>query len=303
MGMVAMKVIILKLLLLPGIAAAVDLAASSARGARRLHSSPNIHLSQGLLSKDIVSHMLGKMPKGESAWMPCIGQRVEYFSKRCAFLPVKDDDVILHQALSHIEAAFNVDTAKLRSGPGLPLIRYLPGAPAVGIHGDIGATGLVPNATLVVYLTDADAADSGSTFFPKLDTLAPVVPKAGSVLSFQNVDAASGLPDPRAHHGVSRVSSSAAQDRIVVQIPLRHPSLGANAHSRPRGEAYAEHVSGGKHTLHLGIMGLFLLGWLAHYVYQNYLDPNRVPGVGGGAFIASIVKQSAAAPLPVDQRI
>ena len=50
-------------------------------------------------------------------------------------------------------------------------------------------------------------------------------------------------------------------------------------------------------------MGLFLLGWLAHYVYQNSLDPNRVPGVGGGAFIASIVKQSAAAPLPVDQRI
>ena len=263
----------------------VDLAYSSARGARRLHESPSVYLTDQLLSAEAVTHILGRVPSDESAWSPCIGQKAEYASKRCALLQVGADDTVLRKALSSIDAAFNVDVSKLRDG-GLPLIRYLPGAPSVGIHGDIGATGLVPNATLVVYLTDADASGSGSTYFPHLP-ISPVDPKAGSVLSFANVDA-EGRPDPRAQHGVSSVSSSATRDRVVIQIPLRHPAAAVRppassstsllsfgrkwAEQRPRGEAYAEHVSGMKHRAHLGIMALLLLGFVAHYIYQNYLS-------------------------------
>ena len=290
----------------------VDLAYSSARGARQLHDSPSVYLTDQLLSADAVTHILRQVPSDESAWSPCIGQKSEYASKRCALLQVGTEDAVLRKVLSSIEAAFNVDASKLRDG-GLPLIRYLPGAPSVGVHGDIGATGLVPNATLVVYLTDADASGSGTTFFPHLP-ISPVEPKAGSVLSFANVDA-DGRPDPRAHHGVSSVSSSATRDRVVIQIPLRHPaaavrppasttssllSFGRNrAEQRPRGEAYAEHVSGMKHRAHLGIMALLLLGFVAHYIYQTYL--------AGPAddfnFVSSVVEDptlKAAVPAAVD---
>ena len=87
-------------------------------------------------------------------------------------LPVAGD-ALLEEVTATIGTTWNIDVSLLRRD-GLPIIRYLPGAPSVGVHGDIGATGLVPNVTLVLYLTDGEAASgeveqkqgSGQTFFP-----------------------------------------------------------------------------------------------------------------------------------------
>ena len=69
-----------------------------------------------------------------------------------------------------------------------------------------GADGLVPNRTLVAYLTDADAPGSGETFFPALNV--SVAPARGAVLAFDNTDAA-GAPDPAMRHGVTAVAAAA----------------------------------------------------------------------------------------------
>ena len=143
------------------------------------------------------------------------------------------------QVLAKIESTWNVDTAQLRQG-GLPIIRYLPGAPAVGKHGDEDRHGVVPNATLVMYLTNSDKTASGSsgqTIFPEANVA--VTPKQGSVLSFQNVDE-HGARHPHAKHLVGAVPKDAAGDRLVVQIPIAHGAKG----TRPY--AYPEHVSGNK---------------------------------------------------------
>ena len=66
-------------------------------------------------------------------------------------------------AIAKIEHAWDVDVAELRKG--LPIIRYLPGAPPVGKHGDEDRHGTVPNATLVVYLTGSDSPKAGQTLF------------------------------------------------------------------------------------------------------------------------------------------
>ena len=77
--------------------------------------------------------MLSKVPKDEAAYSPCIGQVDEFDSKRCTFLPVAGD-ALLEAQLAKIEHSFDIDVAQLKSG-GLPIIRYLPGAPPVGKHG------------------------------------------------------------------------------------------------------------------------------------------------------------------------
>ena len=117
----------------------------------------------------------------------------------------------------------------------------------MGVHGDIGATGLVPNMTRVLYLTDGGEGVGGQTFFP--DAGVAVAPRRGAVLSFVNVDAATGAPDPAARHGVGAVNAAARGDRLVVQVPVLHRAGAA------RGVAYAEHVSGAKHKVHMGLMG------------------------------------------------
>ena len=131
--------------------------------------------------------------------------------------------------------AWQVDTSRLLA-EGLPIIRYLPGAPPVGKHGDMNEHDIVPNATLVAYLTDAEVAGSGHTIFPDADV--SVAPKKGSVLAFQNVDAA-GAPHPRAQHLVGAVAKEATGDRLVMQIPIMHPAGEAPY-------AYPQHVSGMK---------------------------------------------------------
>jgi len=169
--------------------------------------------------------------------MPCIGQVDEFDSKRCTMLPVKGD-AILEAALAKVENTWDVDVKRLAE-EGLPIIRYLPGAPAVGKHGDEDRHGVVPNATLVLYLTNTDhtaAGASGQTIFPEADVT--VTPRGGSILSFQNVDGA-GAPHPKAKHLVSAVPKGAAGDRLVVQIPIAHKT-GVRAY------AYPEHVSGNK---------------------------------------------------------
>ena len=149
----------------------------------KLHPTQSVWQTHGVLSDSAVAHVLGKLPNDETGlWHPCVGQVAQFASKRCTLLPVKGD-IVLHAALASIEAAWGADLGALHAG-GLPIIRYLPGAPAVGVHGDRGASGLVPNATLVVYLTDGEAG-SGETVFPALGL--KVSPKRGSVLSFMNV--------------------------------------------------------------------------------------------------------------------
>merc|ERR1711998_5387 len=161
---------------------------------------------------------------------PCIGQVHEFKSKRCTFLPASGDPII-EAAIAKIGQAWNMDTSQLLEG-GLPIIRYLPGAPPVGKHGDEDRHGVVPNATLVIYLGDGD----GQTIFPEANVA--VSPHRGAVLSFQNVDDA-GRPHPNGQHLVSAVPHDAPSDRLVVQIPISFSSAG-EAH------AYPEHVSGNK---------------------------------------------------------
>ena len=146
---------------------------------------------------------------------------------------------------------WDIDTSMLTKG--LPVIRYLPGAPPVGVHGDKGGNGAVPNATLLMYLTNSELADqpdsaSGQTFFPEVNVV--VSPHRGNVLSWTNVDT-HGTPDPAAKHGVRSVSKDSKSDRFVVQIPIIF-KVGNN-----RGLAYPEHVSGmKKHTPGALMMGL-----------------------------------------------
>ena len=166
-----------------------DLAAPAANDAIQLHAEPNIWLAHGFLSDSSVSHVLSRLPKDESAYTPCIGQVEEYSSKRCTFLPVVGDSVI-ETVVAKIQAAWKIDTSALTKS-GLPVIRYLPGAPPVGVHGDIGANGLVPNATLVLYLTDSEQS-SGQTYFPSIgpEGGVQVTPRRGSIPFRMSTDAA-----------------------------------------------------------------------------------------------------------------
>jgi hypothetical protein len=213
--------------------------ARPAHVAERLSSSPSIWLSHDFLSAAAISHLVSKVPKDETAYSPCIGQTDEFDSKRCTHVPVAGDE-ILEAALAKIEHAWDMDVSKLRAG-GLPIIRYLPGAPQVGKHGDEDRHGVVPNATLVMYLTKpSGGAEGGRTVFPEADVV--VTPRRGSVLSFQNVDEA-GAPHAKAKHLVSAVPADAAGDRLVVQIPI---AVERAADGKLRRYAYPEHVSGGK---------------------------------------------------------
>jgi len=212
-----------------------DLAAAPNHQGTRLAASPPIWLQEDFFSGDHIQKVLSKIPKDESAWEPCVGQKSEFKSKRCTMLPVKGDTV-MEDMVSKLEKAWDVDMSSLLSG--LPVIRYLPGAPPVGLHGDMGHDGLVPNSTIVMYLTNSDKKEDGSatgqTKFP--DANVEVAPRAGSLLSFQNTDEL-GLPHPKAKHSVGAVPHDAKQDRLVVQIPILH-EVGKRA------RAYPEHVSG-----------------------------------------------------------
>ena len=223
--------------LLASSAAATDLARPSPSvSGTRLSGSPNIWLTHDFLSTKAIAHIISKVPKDEAAYSPCIGQVDEFDSKRCTHVPVAGDE-IMEAALAKIENTWNVDVAKMHEG-GLPIIRYLPGAPAVGKHGDEDRHGIVPNATLVMYLTASTGSGKpGQTIFPEADVA--VSPKPGSVLSFQNVDE-HGARHPHAKHLVSAVPKDAAGDRLVVQIPIAYGSKSA------RPFAYPEHVSGNK---------------------------------------------------------
>ena len=194
-----------------------------------------------------MDHIVGLVPADEAAWAPCIGQVEDFASKRCTLIPVDAD---VQRSLAAISTTFGVDTSALDM---LPIIRYLPGAPPVGVHGDVGADGLVPNRTLVAYLTDADAPGSGETFFPALNV--SVAPARGAVLAFDNTDAA-GAPDPAMRHGVTAVAAAATRDRLVIQIPIL------------AGKAYAEHVSGSKHVIHMGLMASVAAGFGVWKLYQ-----------------------------------
>ena len=204
--------------------------------AKRLSSEPYIWVTHDFLSASTVSHILSRVPKDESAYSPCIGQVDEFDSKRCTMLPTAGDEVI-EAALAKFESAYDMDVKRLRDG-GLPIIRYLPGAPPVGKHGDEDKHGMVPNATLVVYLTASTG--TGQTIFPDADV--SVTPRPGSVLSFSNVDAA-GAPHPKAKHWVSAVPKETTSDRLVLQIPIAYERT-ADGHARRY--AYPEHVSGAK---------------------------------------------------------
>lgn len=199
----------------------------------QLSSSPPIWLTHDFLSPATIKHILSKVPKDEEAYMPCIGQVDEFESKKCTMLPVKGDE-ILEAVLAQLDHSWDIDTTRLSAG--LPIIRYLPGAPPVGKHGDEDRHGVVPNATLVMYLTASETGIGGQTLFPEADVA--VTPRPGSVLSFQNVDG-HGAPHPQAKHLVSAVPKEAKGDRLVVQIPIAHKD-------GVRRYAYPEHVSGNK---------------------------------------------------------
>jgi len=216
---------------------AIDLARPGALDSTQLSNSPNIWLTHDFLSPAALAHLRTMIPKEEAAYTPCIGQMDQFDSKKCTLVKVEGDE-ILEAAMAKIEHTWDIDVEPLKK-VGLPIIRYLPGAPPVGKHGDEDRHGVVPNATLVMYLTQSDRTTdgpTGQTIFPEAGVT--VTPRQGSVLSFQNVDAM-GAPHPQGKHLVSAVPKEAAGDRLVVQIPIKH-----EAGMRPY--AYPEHVSGGK---------------------------------------------------------
>ena len=92
-------------------------------------------LRRNVLSGTAVDHIVGLVPADEAAWTPCIGQVEDFASKRCTLIPVDAD---VQRSLAAISTTFGVDTSALDM---LPIIRYLPGAPPVGVHGDVGAAG------------------------------------------------------------------------------------------------------------------------------------------------------------------
>lgn len=231
------------------VAAASQLAVPTLGAWQRLRESPSIYLADAVLTNATVVHVASKVEAlPQRRWTPCIGQTQEFASKRCLLLRVAGD-AVLEDAVAAIGRAYDIDVSALHAG-GLPIIRYLPGAPAVAVHGDVGATGVVPNATLVLYLTDGEPAMGGRTFFPSAQL--KVAPRRGSCLSFAN-------GDPAARHGVEPLSAHAPSDRLVVQIPLLQRSAGA------RGVAYPEHVSGAKHKAH-SVFIMLLLGGMALWV-------------------------------------
>lgn len=239
-----------------------------ARPSIELHDAPSIHLVHGLLDNATVASLLARLPKDESAWLPCIGQKQEFATKKCAHIPAAQ------ALLERVSETWSIDT-RLLAARGLPVIRYIPGGGPVGIHSDIDDHGVVPNATIVIYLTEAEV-DDGHTFFPELDV--SVRPRAGSALSFANVDA-HGTPDPRARHGVAPVAKHASRDRVVVQIPVR--TVRPDVHGGYRWEAYPEHVSGIKHGAHMGVMVLVLLGFGAYSWWQStYGDAGMLKAAG-----------------------
>jgi len=198
----------------------------------RLASEPNLWLTHDFINSEVVDHLLSKVPKDEAKFEPCIGQIEEFDSKRCTMLPAQGDEV-MEAFLAKVETVWNVDVSRLQKS-GVPIIRYLPGAPPVGKHGDEDRHGMVPNATLVAYLTASERG--GHTLFPEANV--SITPRRGSILAFQNVDT-HGRPHPLAKHSVSAVPKDATHDRIVIQIPIAHSSEG-------RRYAYPEHVSGMK---------------------------------------------------------
>ena len=132
---------------------AADLARPDTRSAFQLSSSPFLWHIDDFITASAVAHLLSKVPADEAAFEPCINQVEEFASKRCTMLPVKEDK-IAEALLAKLSATWDVDVSRLERG--LPIIRYLPGAPAVGLHGDEDRHGSVPNATLVLYLTGSD---------------------------------------------------------------------------------------------------------------------------------------------------
>ena len=128
-------------------------------------SSPTIAAdlpTKEFVSTAAVAH-LRSPPSDEGAYEPCIGQVDEFASKsRLAGGGRRGGG----GRVASVERAWGVDTARLRER-GVPIIRYLPGAPPVGVHGDEDRHRFVPNATLVLYLTppDVDAPGGGQTFF------------------------------------------------------------------------------------------------------------------------------------------
>ena len=142
-------------MLLVATVAAKDLARPDAPSSYQLSSSPCLWRTDDFITPASAAHLLSRIPTDEAAFEPCLNQVHEFASKRCALLPVTGDKVT-EALLTKLSATWDVDVARLVMR-GLPIIRYLPGAPAVGLHGDEDRHGSVPNATLVLYLTDGVA--------------------------------------------------------------------------------------------------------------------------------------------------
>jgi len=217
-----------------------DLAQPHYAPTKQLSASPNVWMTPDFIEPKVSHHMRSLVPKDEAAYEPCIGQKDEFEFKRCTLLTVAGDQ-IMEDFVLKVGKAWGVDTKLLLQG--LPLIRYLPGSPPVGKHGDEDRRGVVPNATLVLYLTDSHMTGgkaSGQTVFPEAELA--ITPQEGSIISFQNVDE-TGAPHPKAKHYVGAVPADAKTDRLVVQIPIAV----AEAHGKiVRKWAYPEHVSGNK---------------------------------------------------------
>ena len=204
-----------------------------------------LKLSRNVLSDAAVDHIVGLVPADDSSWVPCIGQVEEFASKRCTLIPVGAKCSARFAAIS---STFGVDTSALDM---LPIIRYLPGAPPVGVPATSAPTASCPTARSSV----PDRADAPNRARPSSRRSTSAWRAPAAPLAFDNTDAA-GAPDPAMRHGVTAVAAAATRDRLVIQIPIL------------AGKAYAEHVSGSKHMIHMGLMGSVAAGFGVWKLYQ-----------------------------------
>ena len=150
---------------------AADLAKPAANGTQ-LASSPSVWITQDFLEGAHIDGVLGMLPTTESHGRRALARSPSLLEALHDSTRRRDADGALISLIERV-SAFGVDATALRraGSPSFGTCRCT----SAGVRGDIGHDGLVPNATLILYLTDSEH-DSGKTWFhSSADTMARTV--------------------------------------------------------------------------------------------------------------------------------
>ncbi|CAE8630420.1 unnamed protein product [Polarella glacialis] len=190
-----------------------------------LHHEPGAWLLPDFLHESLADHILSLAPSTSSdAWGSCPGS-VHYGvrGKRCAHVEVNSSKVEVKRLFEQIEQLWGITMPRPNSElVWLPMLHYAPGTTAIAAHADkyVSADGTSdggPDVSLVIYLTDTPAGTAQTTF---PNTGVEVQPRKGTVLTWLNVDARTGLPHRNALPAWEPVPLY-SPDRIALCIPVR----------------------------------------------------------------------------------